>query len=244
MTLDTTWLGWRARDLDLAYLPFIRGLGIAQYTSDPVFTAMLSEPLDGPPAGKPPVNLRTIAAAAKMIRAYPGRLPDKLRSGAPRAAVQRFLAIFSRPSLTWDNLGFLKELTSLPILLKGIQHADDAREAVARGMDGVVVSNHGGRQVDGAIGSLDALRGVVNAVNGRIPVLFDSGIRGGADIFKALALGATAVCIGRPYVYGLAIAGEEGVREVIRNMIAELDLTMALSGHSRLDQLTPDSLVE
>jgi lactate 2-monooxygenase len=236
------YLGWRTRDLDLAYLPFLRGLGIAQYTSDPVFRAMLSEPLDQPQAVRPALNLRTLGAAAKMMRSYPGSMRDKVMTGAPGAAVQRFFATFSRPSLTWENLSFLRDLTTLPILVKGIQHPDDAREAVARGLDGVIVSNHGGRQVDGAIGSLDALPGVVDAVGGRMPVLFDSGIRGGADIFKALALGATAVCIGRPYAYGLSIAGEEGVREVIRNMIGELDLTLALSGHSRLDQLTPECL--
>ena len=207
VTLDTAWLGWRTRDLDFGYLPFIRGQGIAQYTSDPVFRAMMEEPLDGPPAQRPPFNINTIRSVLKMIQRHPGSMPEKLRSGAPRKAVQKFLATFSRPSLTWENLSFLRELTSLPILLKGVQHPADAVEAVNRGMDGVIVSNHGGRQVDGAIGSLDALPAVVDAVGGRVPVLFDSGIRGGADIFKALALGATAVCIGRPYVYGLAIGG-------------------------------------
>ena len=101
-------------------------------------------------------------------------------------------------------------MTKLPILLKGILHPDDARRAVEHGIDGIVVSNHGGRQVDGAIATLDALPGVAEAVGGRIPILLDSGVRGGADAFKALALGATAVLIGRPYVYGLALAGEAG----------------------------------
>ena len=242
VTVDTAFLGWRTRDLDLGYVPFVRGLGIAQYTSDPVFRAMLATPLDGPPGEKPRLNLNTLGAAAKIIRAYPGALSEKLRSGEPRAAVQRFLAIFSRPSLTWENVATLREMTKLPILIKGIQHPDDARKAVEHGMDGIVVSNHGGRQVDGAIGSLDALPPVVDAIAGRMPVLFDSGIRSGADIFKALCLGASAVLLGRPYVYGLAIAGEEGVREVIRNMIAELDLTMALTGYSSIAQLNPSIL--
>jgi lactate 2-monooxygenase len=242
VTVDTAFLGWRSRDLELAYNPFMRGLGIAQYTSDPVFREMLSAALEGPPAEKPPLTLDTVGAAAKIIASYPGSLGAKIRSGEPRKAVQRFLASFSRPSLTWDNLSFLRDLTKLPILIKGIQHPDDAREAVGRGIDGVIVSNHGGRQVDGAIGSLDALPEVVAAAGGKIPVLFDSGIRGGADIFKAISLGATAVCIGRPYVYGLAIAGEEGVVEVIRNMIAELDLTMGLTGCARLDELTTGML--
>lgn len=241
VTVDTAFLGWRTRDLDLGYLPFFRGQGIAQYTSDPVFRAMLSEPIDAP-AEKPPLRPRTLRAAASMIRGYPGSLPAKIRSGEPRAAVQRFLAIFSRPSLTWDNVATLRGMTRLPIVIKGIQHADDAREAITRGANGIIVSNHGGRQVDGAIGSLDALPAIAAAVAGRIPILFDSGIRGGADIFKALALGARAVCIGRPYVYGLSIAGEDGVRDVIRNMVAELDITLALTGHTRADGLSPSDL--
>jgi isopentenyl diphosphate isomerase/L-lactate dehydrogenase-like FMN-dependent dehydrogenase len=241
VTVDTAFLGWRTRDLDLGYLPFFRGKGIAQYTSDPVFRAMLSEPIDAP-AEKPPLRPQTLRAAASMIRGYPGSLSEKIRSGEPRAAVQRFLAIFSRPSLSWDNVATLRGMTKLPILIKGIQHSDDAREAIARGADGIVVSNHGGRQVDGAIGSLDALPAVADAVAGRIPILFDSGIRGGADIFKALALGARAVCLGRPYVYGLSIAGEDGVRDVIRNMVAELDITLALTGHTRADGLSLSDL--
>jgi isopentenyl diphosphate isomerase/L-lactate dehydrogenase-like FMN-dependent dehydrogenase len=189
------------------------------------------------------VNLATLRALAQMVRRYPGRLSETLRTGVARAAVQRFVATYSRPSLTWDDLSFLRELTRLPILLKGIQHADDAREAVARGMNGVIVSNHGGRQVDGAIGALDALPGVVEAVGDRVPVLFDSGIRGGADMVKALALGATAVCLGRPYAYGLAVAGETGVREVIRNVLADFDLTLGLAGYARVDQLGREAVV-
>jgi lactate 2-monooxygenase len=157
--------------------------------------------------------------------------------------VQRFVATYSRPSLTWDDLQFLRDLTRLPILLKGILHADDARQALEHGMDGIIVSNHGGRQVDGAIGALDALPAVVEAVDGRVPVLFDSGIRGGADVLKALALGARAVCLGRPYVYGLALAGEEGVREVIRNLRADFDLTLGLAGCRSLAEITREMLV-
>jgi lactate 2-monooxygenase len=237
LTLDTTMLGWRPRDLDLAYLPFLQGLGVAQYTSDPVFRAQLAEPLEAISSERPPLNLATLRAALQILRRYPGPLREKLRSGAARAAVQRFIATYSRPSLTWDDLSFLRDLTRLPILLKGIQHPDDAREAVARGMDGVVVSNHGGRQVDGALAALDALPGVVAAVGGQVPVLFDSGIRGGADIIKALALGATAICLGRPYAYGLAVAGERGVREVIQNTIADLSLTLGLAGYMETSRL-------
>lgn len=245
LTLDTTLLGWRPRDLDLAYLPFLRGKGIAQYTSDPVFRAHLAGD-DLPPSTAPdprptPEALRTLAA---QVRKFPGEggFLAKLRSGEPRAAVQRFVATYSRPSLAWDDLSRLRDLTNLPIVLKGILHPDDAREAVKRGMDGLIVSNHGGRQVDGALAALGALPDVAAAVAGAIPVLMDSGVRGGADVVKALALGAAAVCIGRPYAYGLAAAGEEGVRAVLRNTVADLDLTLGLCGVARAEACSPEML--
>ena len=244
VTLDTTLLGWRTRDLDLAYLPFLRGMGIAQYVSDPVFLASLDEPPTGPaPAVKPRVNFLSVSALVAMNRRHPGRFIDNLRSGVARRAVQQFIATYSRPSLTWDDLPFLRERTKLPILLKGILHADDARRAMDAGVDGVIVSNHGGRQVDGAIASLDALPGVVEAVGGKAPVLFDSGIRGGADVFKALALGARAVCVGRPYVFALALAGADGVRELLRNLMADFELTMALAGCRSVTEITREALV-
>jgi lactate 2-monooxygenase len=243
LTLDTTLFGWRTRDLDLGYLPFLRGRGIAQYTSDPVFLSELDAATDGPPGERPPTTLATLRAATEQVRRHPGRFMEKIRSGAPRAAVQRFIGTYSRPSLVWDDLVVLRDMTKLPILLKGILHPDDAREALSRAMDGVIVSNHGGRQVDGAVGALDALPGVVDAVGDRIPVLFDSGIRGGADVLKALALGARAVCVGRPYVYGLAVAGEEGVRDVLRNLLADFSLTLGLSGHASIGSLEREVLV-
>lgn len=150
---------------------------------------------------------------------------------------------FSNPSVTWDDLEFLRECTDLPIVLKGIQSAEDAELAVEHGIEGLIVSNHGGRQVDGAIGSLQALPGVVEAVGDRCEVLFDSGIRCGADALKALALGARAVCLGRPYVWGLALGGEQGVIDVLRAFLAELDLNMALSGHASIDEVGPHTLV-
>jgi lactate 2-monooxygenase len=156
--------------------------------------------------------------------------------------VRRFVNIYSRPSLTWDDLPTLRKLTRLPVVLKGILHPDDARIALDAGVDGLIVSNHGGRQIDGALGSLDALQPIVEVVAGRIPVLLDSGVYSAGDAFKALALGARAVLIGRPYAYGLGIAGERGVREVIRNFVAELDLTLALSGCRSLEEVTPDTL--
>jgi lactate 2-monooxygenase len=127
-------------------------------------------------------------------------------------------------------------------VVKGIQHVEDAREAVRRGVDGIVVSNHGGRQVDGAIASLDALPPIAEAVGDELTILFDSGIRSGADVLKALALGADAVCLGRPYVWGLALGGQAGVETVLKMVLAELDLTMALCGYTRPDQLSGDAL--
>jgi lactate 2-monooxygenase len=230
VTLDTTLLGWRPRDLDLGSLPFMRGQGIAQYTSDPVFMRKLREPLPGPA----PVDARPTMAALgtllAMSRAVPGGAVANLRTGTARAAVRRFVATYSRPSLTWADLPLLRACTRLPIVLKGVLHPDDARRALDAGVDGVFVSNHGGRQIDGEIAALDALPAIVDAVGERVPVLMDSGIRGGADAFRALALGARAVGIGRPYAYGLAIAGEAGVRAVVANFAAEFELTMALAG--------------
>jgi len=251
LTLDTTMLGWRPRDLDRGSLPFMRGQGIAQYTSDPVFRAQLGgadrpdEPRSAegsPGTTRPTFNLQALATALAQKANFPGGLLKNLTSADPRAAVQRFMATYSRPSLQWDNLKFLRQQTKLPILLKGVLHPDDARMAVAAGIDGLIVSNHGGRQTDGEIASLDALPAVAAAVNGKIPVLFDSGIRGGADVFKALALGATAVCLGRPYVYGLALAGQRGVEEVIGNVLAEFDLTLGLAGCRRVREVTPDAI--
>ncbi len=149
---------------------------------------------------------------------------------------------FSNPSVTWKDLAFLRECTDLPIVLKGIQSAEDALLAVEHGIEGVIVSNHGGRQVDGAIGALQALPGVVEAAGERCEVLFDSGIRCGADGLKALALGARAICLGRPYVWGLALGGEQGVVDVLRAFLAELDLNMALSGHANIDEVARQTL--
>ncbi|HEX3760861.1 MAG TPA: lactate 2-monooxygenase [Kofleriaceae bacterium] len=243
LTLDTTLLGWRPRDLDLGSLPFLHGMGIAQYTTDPAFLAELHEPLDVP-VMQPPLTLSTIRVALDQKKHFPGGLLCNLFSDEPRLAVQRFVATYSRPSLQWDDLPVLRGLTRLPIVLKGLLHPDDARRAVEAGMDGVIVSNHGGRQVDGATAALDALPGIVDAVQARVPVLFDSGIRTGSDVFKALALGARAVLLGRPYVYGLALAGECGVRDVILNVLAELDLTMGLSGCRNLQEVTRETLTK
>ena len=208
VTLDTHSLGWRERDLDHGYLPFMLGQGLANYFSDPVFRGMLAQP--------PEEN--------------------------PIAAIQLWGSLFSNPALTWKDIGFLRQHTRVPIILKGILHANDAAQALDAGVDAIIVSNHGGRQVDGGIGALDALPGVVCEVNGRVPVLFDSGIRRGADVFKALALGARAVLVGRLYMWGLAVAGEQGVRDVLLNLIADFDLTMALSGFTSCRELDSSAL--
>jgi len=208
VTLDTWLLGWRPRDLQQAYLPFLQGVGIANYLADPVFRASLPAP--------PEEDLQ--------------------------AAVGQFVGVFSNPTVTWDDLAWLRSTTRLPILLKGILHPDDARRAREAGVDGVIVSNHGGRQVDGAIATLDALPGVADAVGEDLAVLLDSGVRSGADALKALALGAQAVLLGRPAMWGLALGGEEGVRRVLRAFLADLDLAVALSGHRSLEELGPHVL--
>jgi len=208
VTVDTFIPGWKPRDLQQAWLPFLEGMGNANFFQDPVFRADLE------------------------------KTPEEDVGGA----TGHYLGVYVNPSLTWDDLGWLRELTGLPILVKGIQHPDDAREAARRGLDGIVVSNHGGRQVDGAVGSLDALPAIADAAGEDLAVLFDSGIRGGSDVIKALALGADAVLLGRPYIWGLALEGQAGVETVLKMILAELDLTMALCGYTSPDQLDRDAL--
>ena len=209
VTLDTTMLGWRERDLDYPFLPFLQSQGLANYMRDPVFRSRL--------------------AAA----------PDE----DPAAAVRQWVAVYSNPAFTWEELYAVRRQTRLPLLIKGILHPEDARMARKWDVDGIIVSNHGGRQVDGAMAALDALPAIVAAVEGSIPVLFDSGIRRGADALKALALGARAVLLARPYLWGLAAAGEQGVREVLLNFLADLDLTLALSGYSACREVDASLLV-
>ncbi|QNP74491.1 lactate 2-monooxygenase [Streptomyces roseirectus] len=210
VTLDTPLLAWRPRDLDQAYLPFLRGVGTANHFTDPAFLAGL----------------------------------EKSPQDDPNAAVLRFVSLFSDPGKTWPDLAFLRENWAGPIVLKGVLHPDDARLAADAGMDGVVVSNHGGRQVAGAVAAADALPRVAAAAGDRLTVLFDSGVRTGADVFKALALGARAVLVGRPYAYGLGLDGQPGVEHVIRCLLAEFDLTLALSGHARPGTVGAGDLVE
>ncbi len=208
VTADNYIPGWKPRDLQRAELPFIQGIGVAQFFSDPVFRAAL----------------------------------EKTPEEDLGAAVGHYLGVFVNPKLTWDDLERLRSWTSLPIVIKGILHPEDAIEARERGVDGIVVSNHGGRQVDGAIATIDALPQIADEVASDLTVLLDSGIRSGADAFRALALGAHAVLLGRPWIWGLALGGEAGVEEVLRRFLAELDLTMALSGYTKPSQLGPEAL--
>ncbi|RPE44095.1 isopentenyl diphosphate isomerase/L-lactate dehydrogenase-like FMN-dependent dehydrogenase [Streptomyces sp. Ag109_O5-1] len=207
VTLDTWITGWRPRDLSTSNFPQLRGNCLANYTSDPVFRALLG-----------------------------GRSPKD----DPQAAVVLWARIFGNP-LTWDDLPWLRSITDLPLILKGICHPEDVRRAKDAGVDGVYCSNHGGRQANGGLPALDALPGVVEAADG-MPVLFDSGVRTGADIVKAVALGATAVGVGRPYAYGLAYGGEAGLVHILRALLAEADLIMAVDGYPRLADLTPETL--
>lgn len=233
VTLDTTLLGWRPWDLDLGSLPFTRGVGIAQYTSDPRFAELVAERISADVEDEPvAVTPQAVWTMLEMARNHPGGLLDNLRAPETRAAVQTFLDTFSNPALTWDHIATLRERTRLPVVLKGVLHPDDARRAFDVGVDAVMVSNHGGRQVDGSVGTLDALADIRAAVGPEATLLLDSGVRGGADVIKAMACGADAVTLGRPHLYGLAIAGRRGVGEVLDNLLAEIDLTMSLSGAS------------
>ena len=209
VTLDTSMLGWRERDLQHSYLPFLLGHGLANYFTDPIFCSRLKQPPQADPA----------------------------------SAIRLWASLFSNTALTWKDLAWLRRQTRLPILLKGILHPADARFAIDHGADAIIVSNHGGRQVDGAIAALDALPAIVAAVGQRFPILFDSGIRHGSDALKALAMGARAVLLGRLYLWGLAVAGEQGVRDVVQNFLADLDLTMGLAGFRSVRELDPSVLV-
>lgn len=203
VTLDSTLLGWRERDLRNGYLPFLSGQGMGNYFTDPVFLAKLEKPV------------------------------EEDRDAAVRVA----LAEGNNTCFTWKELDFLRQQTKLPLLLKGVLHPDDAILALEHGVDGLIVSNHGGRQLDGAMATLDALPAIAEKVGGQIPVLMDSGIRRGADVVKALALGARAVLLGRPYAYALAVAGEAGITQVIENLIAQIELQLAISGRTSIQEL-------
>jgi isopentenyl diphosphate isomerase/L-lactate dehydrogenase-like FMN-dependent dehydrogenase len=202
VTLDTLSLGWRPRDLEQAYLPFIKGEGCGQYFTDPVFLSRLEQTPEEDP----------LTAAAMMLATFPNL------------------------GLVWDDLDWLRGQTSLPILVKGVLTADDAEVALQHGVDGIIVSNHGGRQVDGAVAALDALVEIREALPDAV-VLMDGGIRCAADVLKAMAIGADAVLLGRPYAYALAVGGQRGVEELVQDLMAEIDITLALAGGTSVRDL-------
>jgi lactate 2-monooxygenase len=208
VTLDTFTLSWRPLDLDLGHLPFIKGVGNKVGLSDPVFRKIFKE-----------------------------ESGSEVEDDIVGASVAWQKDAFSGQAHTWEKLEWLRGIWDGPIVLKGIQHVDDAQMAADLGMDGIVVSNHGGRQVDGAIASLTVLPEIVDAVGDRLTILFDSGIRSGTDIIKALSLGAKAVLLGRPWVYGMGIAGKEGAKEVIQGILADFDQSMCLSGFKSIAEL-------
>lgn len=201
VTLDTTTLAWRPYDLDNGFLPFLKGSGSEVGAFDPVFQRIFAEKHGKTVEEDPMLALREWQLDAMSCQAH-----------------------------TWEDLKLLRDNWDGPIVLKGIQHVEDAKLAVAAGVQGVVVSNHGGRQPDGAIGSLEVLPEIVDAVGGKLTVLFDSGVRTGADILEALSLGAKGVLLARPWVYGLGIGGKEGAKAVIQGILADLELSMCMSG--------------
>ncbi|KAH7160396.1 FMN-dependent dehydrogenase [Dactylonectria estremocensis] len=209
VTLDTFTMAWRPRDLDIGFLPFPLGQGNAIGFSDPVFRRKFAERTGG---GTPEDDVL-------------------------EASRQWIADVFSGYAHHWEDLALLREHWDGSIVLKGIMSADDARLALKFGMDGVVVSNHGGRQLDGAMASLDMLPEIVEAVGDKMTVIFDSGIRTGADVMKALCLGAKAVLVGRPVIYGLGIAGRKGAKHVLGGLLADLDQSMGLAGVKTVAEL-------
>ena len=191
VTLDTWALAWRPADLDYAYAPFSTGTGNQVGFSDPVFRRKFKE-----------------------------KHGKEIEDDFILASREWQLDVFSGKAHTWDQLEVLKKNWDGPIVLKGIQHVEDAKMAVEAGVHGIIVSNHGGRQLDGAIGSLEVLPEIAEAVGNKLTIFFDSGIRTGVDVIKALCLGAKGVLIGRPFVYGLGIGGKQGARDVVRGILA------------------------
>jgi isopentenyl diphosphate isomerase/L-lactate dehydrogenase-like FMN-dependent dehydrogenase len=210
VTLDTFTLSWRPLDLDSGYLPFAKGEGNALGFSDPVFRKKFAEHSDG----------------------------DAVEDNVVAASRFWLGEVFSGHAHRWEDLATLRRLWGdRPIVLKGVLSVQDAEMAVQCGMDGIIVSNHGGRQLDGAVPSLEMLPEIVDAVGDRLTVLFDSGIRTGADVLKALALGAKAVLVGRPVIYGLGVAGGEGARHVLAGLLADVDQSMGLAGVQNVAEL-------
>ncbi|KAJ7654677.1 oxidoreductase [Mycena polygramma] len=236
VTLDTMLMGWRPRDLEKSYVPFAHGVGVQVGTSDPVFMARLGR---GPIVGGDP---KFPYVSGEMDRLFV--TGDKDVKDSVYLGMEWLKECNNGQFHTWEELRFIREHWDGPLVLKGIQDVRDAERTLDYGVDGIIVSNHGGRQVDGAIPSLCALARIMGSPTikaaqkeGKLTVLFDSGIRTGPDIFKALALGAQAVILGRPWLYGGIVAGQEGIEQVLTHMLADLDTTLGISGFSSLSEI-------
>jgi len=235
ITLDTMSIGWRPHDLDTAYLPFFHSYGCQNGFSDPVFMARY---------GKQPDTRTELAFPYN-----PKEINARSAQGDPAAKAQTYMGtewvkeMSSGRQRSWDELKLIRDNWEGPLVLKGIQCAADAELAIDAGADGIAVSNHGGRQVDGGVSALWSLEQIMKSdkvkeaqATGKFTVLFDSSIRTGPDILKALALGAQAVLLGRPYAYGLALGGADGVKHVVKTILADLEVTMGLSGYKSIDE--------
>jgi len=235
VTLDTMLLGFRPHDLENVYLPFIHGVGTQVGLSDPVFMSLQNSQ----PTQDYPSFPYDYARDDKAFFSGDEEMKRKVQLSSEWMK-QINSGMFKR----WEEVKFLRDHWDGPLVLKGIQCSEDAELAYKAGVDGIVVSNHGGRQVDGAIASLTALEDIMKSAviktaqsEGKFTIIFDSGIRTGSDIIKALALGAQAVLLGRPYTYGLALAGEDGVEFVIRSILCDLEVTMGLMGCSSIEDI-------
>lgn len=236
VTLDTTIIGWRPHDLERAYLPFRHGLGVQVGISDPVFMARLR---------KQPITetkLQMPYDTVKLDKAFADG--DAEAREFVHLGIEWMKEANSGIYRTWEDLKLLRDNWEGPLILKGIQCAEDAEKALEYGIDGILVSNHGGRQVDGAVPALWSLENIMKSPvireaqsSGKVTVLFDSGIRTGADIIKAIAIGAQAVLLGRPVVYGSVLGGQEGIEQVIRHTLADLDTSLGLAGYKNLSEI-------
>jgi isopentenyl diphosphate isomerase/L-lactate dehydrogenase-like FMN-dependent dehydrogenase len=244
ITLDTFNLAWRPTDLDESYLPFIYGLGCQIGFSDPVFNARYEAGLAADSRSLPE---KLSEAYSTLLR--PGTLYGALKVLTNITTLRKSQAwldvLNSATYRSWEHLETIKQLWDGPIVLKGIQTVSDAHKAIEYGIDGIIISNHGGRQLDGAIASLDALAEISSdpkVQDSKLTLLFDSGIRTGSDVLKALALGAKAVLIGRPYMYGLAIAGQQGVEHVLKCLLADTDNMLGNMGKRSIRDLDREDL--
>ncbi|KAF9781516.1 oxidoreductase [Thelephora terrestris] len=236
VTLDTMFIGWRPHDIDTAYLPFVHSYGCQNGFSDPVFMARY---------GKQPAT-KTDLAFPYNPRESNARIAqgDPVAKGIAHMSMEWNKELASGRQRSWDELKLLRDNWEGKLVLKGIQSVADAESAIDAGADGIIVSNHGGRQVDGGVSALWSLEQIMKSekvkeaqATGKLTILFDSSIRNGPDMFKALALGAQAVLLGRPYVYGLALGGADGVKHVIKSILAELEMTMGLSGYKSISEI-------